>query len=530
MIKVLVKKQLMEIFRSYFYNPKNNTRRSTLSTVMFIIMYAILMVGVLGGMFTFLSITLCSSLHMLELDWLYFALMSMIGIVLGAFGSVFNTYSGLYLAKDNDLLLSMPIPVRSIMTSRLLGVYLLGLCYSAVVTVPAVVVYLIVTPFKISALVGGILLIVLVSVFVLILSCLLGWVVAKISLKLKNKSFITVIVSLAFIAAYYFVYFKAQSALREFLENAGEYGARIKGAAYPFYILGKAGAGDWLSMAVCTIVIAALFALTWRILSRSFIGIATSSGSAPKVKRKVRASKLKSVRSALLGKELRRFASNSSYMLNCGLSTLLLPIAGILLIIKGRALTDVLGGVFGAETAAVLLCAAICLVASMNMIAVPSVSLEGRSIWIAQSLPVTPWQNLRAKLDTHILLTGVPALFCALCAALVMKCSPALRVMIVITVVIESLLFACFDLFIGVIRANVNWTNEVVPIKQSVAVLLAMLVGMVWGVAVGALFLLVGRDLGAVTYLLIVCVISAALSAMMFFWLRAGGSKRFETL
>ena len=33
----------------------------------------------------------------------------------------------------------------------------------------------------------------LISLFVLALSCLLGWVVAKVSLKLKNKSFVTVV-------------------------------------------------------------------------------------------------------------------------------------------------------------------------------------------------------------------------------------------------------------------------------------------------------------------------------------------------
>ena len=37
------------------------------------------------------------------------ALMGLLAVFLGAFGSVFNTYSGLYLAKDNDLLLSMPM-------------------------------------------------------------------------------------------------------------------------------------------------------------------------------------------------------------------------------------------------------------------------------------------------------------------------------------------------------------------------------------------------------------------------------------
>ena len=122
--------------------------------------------------------------------------------------------------------------------------------------------YLITAGFSVSALIGGILFVVLVSLIVLILSCILGWVVAKISQKLKNKSYITVIISLVFIAAYYFVYFKAQAAFRQFIENAGMYGAKIKGGAYPFYVLGKAAAGDWLSMVICAVVVAALSALT----------------------------------------------------------------------------------------------------------------------------------------------------------------------------------------------------------------------------------------------------------------------------
>ena len=63
------------------------------------------------------------------MDWLYFTLMGLMAIFLGAFGSVFNTYSSLYIAKDNDFLLSMPIPVKIIMGSRLMSVYLIGLMY-----------------------------------------------------------------------------------------------------------------------------------------------------------------------------------------------------------------------------------------------------------------------------------------------------------------------------------------------------------------------------------------------------------------
>ena len=167
------------------------------------------------------------------MDWLYFALMGLLAVFLGTFGSVFNTYSGLYLAKDNDLLLSMPIPVNTVMTARLLGVYLMGLMYSLTVLLPSVIVYWIVVSAGVGAVIGGIMLIADVSIFVLTLSVVLGYVVAKISLKLKNKSFITVIVSLVFIGAYYFFYFKAQGMVTDIVSNAAKYGAKIKGSAYP---------------------------------------------------------------------------------------------------------------------------------------------------------------------------------------------------------------------------------------------------------------------------------------------------------
>ena len=186
MLKTLVKKQLMEIFRSYFYDAKKNRKRSALSTAMFIALFVLLMVGMLGGIFTFLSFTMCGAMTSVGMDWLYFTLMGLMAIFLGAFGSVFNTYSSLYIAKDNDFLLSMPIPVKIIMGSRLMSVYLMGLMYAAVIFVPAMIVYWIVAPVTVSAVVCSIIALLMISIFVMVLSCALGWLVAKISLKLKN--------------------------------------------------------------------------------------------------------------------------------------------------------------------------------------------------------------------------------------------------------------------------------------------------------------------------------------------------------
>lgn len=211
MLKTLLKKQMAEIFRNYFYDPKKNKMRSKGATIAYIALYALLMVGFLGGIFALMAVGLCGPLVEGGMDWLYYLLMGLIAVFLGTFGGVFSTYSSLYLSKDNDLLLSMPIPVRCVMASRLLGVYLLGLMYAAVVIVPGVIVYWLTAPVTAGTIVGGVLMVLIVSVIVMVLSCLLGWVVARISLKLKNKSFITVILSLLFLAAYYFVYYKAQA-------------------------------------------------------------------------------------------------------------------------------------------------------------------------------------------------------------------------------------------------------------------------------------------------------------------------------
>ena len=55
MLKILLKKQLSEIFRSYFYDAKKNKARSRLATCAYMVFFVVLMVGVLGGLFTCLS-------------------------------------------------------------------------------------------------------------------------------------------------------------------------------------------------------------------------------------------------------------------------------------------------------------------------------------------------------------------------------------------------------------------------------------------------------------------------------------------
>lgn len=530
MIKTLLKKQFAEIFRNYFYDTKKNKARSKAGTIAYMILFVLIMVGMLGGMFTAMSVSLCAPLCAAGAGWLYFAITGVIAILLGIFGSVFSTYTGLYLAKDNDLLLSLPIPVKYVMLSRLLGVYLMGLMYAAVAIVPAVVVYLVTVPFSVRALVGCLVLLILISVFVLTLSCLLGWVVAKISVKLKNKSYVTVLISLAFIGLYYFCYFKAMNIIRDLIANIAVYGPAIREKAYGVYLFGSVGEGDPLSMAICTAVVALLFGLMWRLLGRSFLSLATATGAAEKKKYVARREKQRSAASALLRKEFGRLTSSANYMLNCALGTLLLPILGVVFLVKGPELVEVLRDVFGGGGMTVLVCTALCMACSMNDTAASSVSLEGKNIWIPRSLPVEPWQVLRAKLRVQLLLTMPLLLFASLCAAIAMRPSVGELLALLLLPQILVVFMALLDLTLDLKRANLGWTNELAPIKQSFQVAVAIFGTWIYCVALAGIYLVLEPPFGAAAYLFLFAAVTALAALGLCLWLRRKGVKVFMEL
>ena len=532
MLKQLVKKQMAEIFRSYLYDAKKSQKRAKGTVILYFALFVFLMVGVLGGMFTFVAMMLCDAMAAVDMGWLYFTLMGLVAIFMGAFGSVFNTYSSLYLAKDNDLLLSLPIPLRVIISSRLVTVYLMGLMYSAVVIVPAVIVYWVQVAHSAAAIVGGILTVAIVSLIVLLLSCLLGWVVAKISLKLKHKSITTVLVSLLGIGLYYFIYFKAQTVISDLVANAVVYGVKIKGAAYPLYLFGRMAEGDWTAMALVSAAVVLLTALTWLLLSRSFLRLATSGGSAAKARYREKKARVRSLPTALLGKECRRFVSSPNYMLNCGMGVLMIPAAGVLLLLKGGEWMAPLKTMLpGADSVlAALAISVACLLASMNDMAAPSVSLEGKSLWVLQSLPVSAWEVLKAKLKMQLVFTGIPMLVFLACALPVLGLSPVLSLLAAAGSLLSVLLLALFGLTMGLKMPNLHWTSEITPVKQGGSVALALLGGWAYALLPGGAAMALGRNLHPAVIPAVFCLLTAVLCALLYVWLKNRGAKVFAAL
>lgn len=526
MLKALLKKQLMEVNLWLLMDKKRGGRRSRAGIVGLVALYVVLFLLLGGGVFAIASL-MCPTLHAMELDWLYFAMMGLLATALGLFGSVFTTSETLYLAKDNTLLFAMPIPPRYILVARLCGIWLWNTIYTALVLVPALLCYWINCTVTVGAVVCGLAVLVLTSLLVLALSCALGWVVARVTAKLKRKSFVTVLLSLAFLAVYYFFFYRLNEVLQSILANAEALGA-VMSKIFPVYWLGRACTGDGLCLLYFGVPVCMLLAAVLYLVSRSLLRMATVSPAAAGKAYRRTAMKTASPDATLLRRELRRLTSSATYMMNCAFGTAFLPIIGIIALVKSAAL----GGVAALfpELLPLIVCAAVCMISGMNTITAPSVSLEGRQLWLAQSLPVQPWQVLRAKLKLHLLITQPAAIFCAVCLCIAF----GVDALSCVTVLAASLLFVLLHASVGLLLnlrfPNLTWTNEVVPVKQSASVFFVLCGSWVFVVALGALYFAVRSFLGGTVYLLLCTLLFAVLCVLCIFRLKRTGAQRFASL
>lgn len=532
MLKALIRKQYYESFRSYFVNAKTNKPRSKGGVIGFFVFFGFAMLMLFGIFYSVAS--MFSVLLSGELKWLYYAMMGLISIALGVFGSVFNTYASLYLPKDNELLLSMPIPSSRILLSRMSLVSGLSLLYSGIVWLPTLVCSWILQTPSAPEVIFSLLLFPVITLFVTAATCILGWVVAAIASRAKRKSFLVVILSIAFFAAYYFVMMRMGGYLEEILLYSAEVGAAVEKWGNLLYQLGRAAAGNVPAMLIFTAVSAVLCGACVFALSKSFIAITTRSDSAAKTPAKAAVVKSTGIGTALLQREGKRFASSPSYILNDGLGIFILPVVTIVFLIKYSALQELLLE-FASELPELgtLLPVAVFLIVSMlvsmNTVSTPSVSLEGKSLWILQSLPLRGSDILAAKLRFHVLVSIVPALFAAIILSICMHLAPLTAILTVAALGMFIWLTGSLGLVIGLLNPNVNWTTETVP-EKGLSVLLAMLANWIIALAICGLFWLLRNHMSAEAYLAACTGVLAVISLLLRRWLGTKGAERFANI
>ena len=527
MLKTLLKKQLLETLNFFFIRGKKGARRSPVAIVGIILLVVYALAAAVIGIWA-LSNALIPVFLANNLAWAYFALFGAFATSIACVGSVFAVINRIYEAKDNDLLLSMPIKPWKILFSRVFSLYLLSLVIVAIVFLPAAVRYFVATGFEIVPAACLLLITLLLPLGALAVCCLLGWLIAVIGTKLPAKNFFTVILLLAFFAFYFYMYSQMNAGIEYVLLYSEQVGETLQ-KIYPFWQMGLAATGNVLALAIFSVMFIAAFALVYLLLSKTFLWLVTAKRGERKRKYVEKERKSQTPLLALLKKESARYLKKPLVTLNCILGTVLF-VAFPIVALFNKELVSQIALIPDKGEIAVILTVLLCFISSSNIITSSSVSLEGEILWILKSLPVSSWKILSVKTVFHLLITGIPAIFSATFLCVLLKINVTLSLLCMATVCVLTVLCAVLGLFINLKLPNLHWTNEVVAVKQSLSSLLGMFAG--WGISallVGGYFLL-GKYLPAWGYLGICIALLSVGAIVCGVWLKKRGTQIFEEL
>ena len=421
------------------------------------------------------AVGLCQPLVEAGNDWMYFALMGIMATFIGVSGSLFTANSTIYHARDNEFLLSLPIPQWMIVFVRIAMIYLVSGIFEFMVMFPAFLVYLAIGNAPIWALLFQAVAVLLMPVIAVTVSCLIGWLSAVVNSKIHQKAILSVFASLAFIAVFYYVYWNLYNYINLIIANADAVGGVMRIALFPFYQMGLASTGDPIALVIYVVLMGAVMALVVNLVSSNFVELAAKTQMVARRKVKASDNKSDSPTMALFKKEFRRFTSSSISMMSCALGSIMLIVMGVTCFFAGEWIITSFMGMSGGpdDNYPLVAMIVVLMMAAMNTITASSISLEGKYIWMLKVLPISPWQIFKAKIGVHMAITAVPAVFCVVSFAVSGGTDPV-TMLYMIAATIEFVLYcAVVGLLCNLRFPNLSWTNEAQAVKQNMSVIVA---------------------------------------------------------
>ena len=528
MFKALMKVKLASIFNWL----GGGSKRGKKSGKGKLILYALLMVyaiGVFCWLFGMVFSALAEPLYTSGLAWLYFLMVLIMSFAMMVVFSVFTAKSQLYEAKDNDLLLSMPIPPSAILGSRMLLLLGLNLLFGLIIAVPALIMWYQCAPFSAKTLVSFILVFLALNLFALAISAIFGWLLSLLSSKMRRKTLFETVLSLAFLAAYFYFYSRLGTIVENVLMSSMGLADTLGSVTVLRWIGVAAAEGNviylLLSMAILTIP----FIIVYAVLSRTFIKTATAKRGSAKIKYTDKGQSVSSRSSALFKREAARFFSSSTCIINNGLGAVFILAGAVLLVVYKSMLLQIMAGYED-----IAMCIVAVFGAAMAGMVLPtssSVSLEGKSLWIIRSMPVSTDEVLGTKLRLSLVLYIPPIVILMAAAAYVLRPGA----LIVLTATAASLLLllvmAQMGLIANIRHPNLNWMTEAQAVKSGAAVIICMLLdyGLIAALGVVGYFLL-SKGVHAALVMALASVLLLALSLLLRSCLHGKDAGRFEEL
>lgn len=527
-IWLLTKIQLGSTFTLFKRNKNKVKKRKTSVIIGFFLLFAAFLL-ICSFMYSYM---IGLSLNTMGLLDLLPEMIMAVTCIVTLMTTIYKVKGTLFGFKDYDLTMSLPVKTRSIVISRLLLLYLVNISFTLIIILPASIAYGILMQPSILFYIYSLLTVLLVPLFPMIIATIIGTVITVAAARFRHSNIINILITLALLSAYMVLSFQAGNSKVALGEMGAALSKKIDGI-YPLAEMYKKAVCEFnFSSLLLFIAISVIsFILFSWVVGSQFKKINTFVGTA-KVKSnyKMKAIKEESPFISLYKKELRRYFSSSLYVMNTAVGIVMMTIAAIaLLVMSPESFASVMEVPELANVMAYFAAALLAICVSMSVTTACSISLEGKNLWILKSLPITVKTIFLSKIAVNLTITIPAIIIDSLIIAIGLKISLIEFFILLIMPIAYALFVSIYGLIVNLKFPNLDWTTEVMVIKQSVATMISIFSGVIFGaIPIILLFVFMGKN--ALIIDIIVSVILFILSSVMFNYLKVKGEKIFLSL
>ncbi|NLW01385.1 MAG: hypothetical protein GX041_09375 [Clostridiales bacterium] len=434
--------------------------------------------------------------------------------VIFVFG-IFYIISAFYFSNDVDILVPLPLKPYHILGTKFLIILINEYLVLLPMLIPAIIIYGVGTRPDIAYWFKSVFIMLLSPVIPLIIASVFVLVLMRLINVRKSKDLLMVIGGLLGlflgVAINYFAQRMSNGNPDEFMQDLltsriniiDKLGEKLPHVLWGTYSLSKPGIEGLLYFALTIAVAAIAFIfLLWLgnrifykgLLSGQEVSRKKRSLSAEQINRKTQ--KTSNPVTALFWREWKLFLRTPIYMINGLAGMIMVPFLLLMPYFSGSGdMQELISMATDPQfiTQATLVGLAIVLfTASINIVSCTSLSREGQTFWISKVIPISPKQQVTAKLLHGMAISGIGILFTIIIIAFVLQLSPVRLFTILILGILGSFLLNTLNLIIDVIRPKLVWNDPQEAVKQNLngffSILLTFVSLIIWGVLSALLF------------------------------------------
>lgn len=465
------------------------------------------------------------------------ALMIFVSLILCIVNTIYKSQGMLFMSKDNDLLLSLPLEKKTILASRIIKLMLSQYIWTAIILVPSLIVYVYYEGFTLSLFFSSIVMLVAIPILPVIVGTILGYIATLISSRFKNKNMMQIIVSIITFGISFYVGFSFSDRLNELLNTPQDVYITLKQIYYPMglYIesIDTLSWSNLLMILGINVIPLALFIVVFSFMYFNIISKLSENHSRSKFELKSSKIKLQSIFDTLVSKEAKKYFRSSIYLLNTIVGPTILIVGAMYLALKGFNIsslvgdnTDILIQIKQLIPFGLYIIVAISI--STANISASSISIEGKSIQLLKSLPMNITNVLLAKIVFHFIVVFLPVLISVVVAAIVLEVSAIDIFILVIACGLNVFMLAVLGLCINIMLPKTD-ASDIAIVKQSASSICTIIIGILYSVL--AIYIAYKFNFKNVPVVIgIMSGISTMISCIGWLFLEKIGVKKFKEL